>query len=205
MAYLARIEEIIRSCDPVVIYLTSDVSRTLRRACDARGEEWEQGMIRRVQESPYGKRNGLVGFDGFVTYWTSFGEFGDELLAKLSLTKLRLPEASEDWLSSRREILRFLSLPLTEDAATDVDLARFVGVYGVPGDRVDQTWEVALEGDGLVVRGLPGVWPHVRLLPTTASNEFAVESYPCVLSFEADGEGSVHRVRVMVRRCSVVD
>jgi hypothetical protein len=94
--------------------------------------------------------------------------------------------------------LGFLDLPMTEELA--INPTRFVGVYGAPGDDASQTWEVALEGDGLVARGLPSVWPRVRLLATASANEFVVESYPCVLSFEADGEGKVLRVRVSGRR-----
>jgi hypothetical protein len=196
LAYVARAEEIIRRCDPVVIYFTSDVSRTLRHVCDARGEGWEQGMIRRVQESPYGRRNGLTGFGGLVAYWAAYREFSDDLFARLNLAKQRIRNHSENWLACRREILRFLDLPLTEDLATDHDPARFVGVYGASGDDAGQTWEVAWEGDGLVARGLPWVWPRVRLLPTASANEFVVESYPCILFFEVDGEGKVPRVRV---------
>jgi hypothetical protein len=199
LAYVARVEKIIRPCDPVVIYLTSDASRTLRNVCEARGGGWEQGMIRRVQESPYGRRNGLAGFGGLVAYWTTYGAFSDELFVRLSLAKLRIRDASEDWLACRREILRFLGLPPAEDSATGPDPARFAGVYGVPGDDAGQTWEVALEDDGLVARGLPWAWPRVRLLPTASANEFVVESYPCVLSFKVDGEGKVPRVRVSGR------
>jgi thymidylate kinase len=199
LAYVARVEQIIRPCDPVVIYFTSDVSRTLRRVCDARGGGWEQGMIRRVQESPYGRRNGLTGFSGLVAYWATYGKFADELFARLSLARLRLQNASENWLACRREILHFLGLPLTEDAPTDPDPARFVGVYGVLGDAASPTWEVTWEDDGLVARGLPWVWPRVHLLPTASSNEFVVESYPCVLTFEVAGEGTVPRVRVSGR------
>ena len=195
-AYVTRVEEIIRPCDPVVISFTSDVSQTLRQVCDARGGGWEQGMIRRVEESPYGRHNGLMGFEGLVTYWAAYGAFSDELFAQLSLAKLYVRNASENWLASRREILNFLSLPLAEDVATQPDRARFVGVYGLPLDAASQTWEVAWEDDGLVARGLPGVWPRVRLLPTASPHEFVVESYPCVLSFEMDGEGTVRRVRV---------
>jgi hypothetical protein len=157
-------------------------------------------MIHRVRESPYGKRNGLTGFDGLVTYWANYSGFTDELYAQLSLTGLHVRNASEKWLSCRREILDFLSLPQSEDAVAQPDLTRFVGDYGIEGDNADQTWEVTLEGDELLACGLPGVWPRVRLLPTTSLNDFLVESFPCVLSFEVDEVGSVPRVWVRGRK-----
>jgi hypothetical protein len=156
-------------------------------------------MIRRVEESPYGRRNGLTGFGGLVAYWAAYREFSDELFARLTLAKQRIQDASENWLARRREILRFLGLPVTEDLATGPDPARFAGVYAALGADASQTWEVAWEDDGLVARGLPWVWPRVRLLATASANEFVVESYPWVLSFEVDGEGKVLRVRISGR------
>src|SRR5262249_54474757 len=137
-----------------------DAARALRVVWEGRGGGWEQGMIRRVEESPYGRRNDLTGFDGLVAFWAAYGAFSDELFARLSLARLRIRDASENWLACRREILGFLGLPPAEDAATGPDPARFAGVYGVPGDDAGQTWEVAWEGDGLVAHGLPWAWPR---------------------------------------------
>jgi len=134
-AYLTQVERIIRTANPCLIYLyQDDVGEALRKICRRRGGNTEQRFISNATESAYGKRRGLRGFDGMVSFWRSYRAITDGACARIRFPKLAIENSAGDWLAYQHAALRFLDLPTTDAPEAIVqELDRFVGDYRVVG------------------------------------------------------------------------
>jgi hypothetical protein len=147
--------------------------------------------VRRATQNPYARRRGLEGFAGTVAFWSAFGALADDLFGRVDPPKLALGAGPGAWTASTARALRFLGLPPVRDPAPPPEqLARFAGGYirvGAGGDRPARC-EVALRRGGLVLDGVPGVWPRTRLIaegPAAPPAAFALESLPFRAEFDA--------------------
>jgi thymidylate kinase len=195
--YLARVEQIIRPLQPCVIYLyQQDVARALAKICQRRGGATESRFIAQAVESAYGKRMGLQGFAGIVTYWQDFRALVEETLAQLAVSKLSIENSAGDWDAYERAVLEFLQITIEKDVIIfPSHLTRFTGTYFCEEDGNQQTCQVLFEDACLVVDGIAQVWPKTRLIPYT-DNMFAVESLPFLVTFEEDAEGIVTVLKI---------
>jgi len=183
-AYLAAVERIIAPIDPCLIYLyQDDMARSLRRVCDHRGADIEHTYIQQVEESAYGKRRGLAGFDGLVVYWTAYREITDAAFSAISRPRLAIETSAGAWRDYQCQALDFLGLPRIDDGVAVAEgLERFVGLYRSVDNDPSITCTVSLEQGSLLLDGPPGVWPRARLLPK-APSVFDVASLPIEVSF----------------------
>jgi len=186
-AYLAAVERIIAPIDPCLIYLyQDDIARSLRRVCDHRGADIEHAYIRHVEESAYGKRRGLRGFDGLVAYWTTYRGITDAAFSASGSPKLAIETSAGAWRDYQCQARDFLGLPrIDDDVAVAEGLERFVGLYRSVDNDPSITCTISLEQGSLLLDGLPEVWPRARLLPK-APSLFEVASLPIEVSFEVD-------------------
>ncbi len=185
-AYLAAVERIIAPIDSCLIYLyQDDMARSLRRVCDHRGADIERAYIRRVEESAYGKRRGLAGFDGLVAYWTAYRGITDAAFSAISWPRLAIETSAGAWRDYQYQALDFLGLSRIDDVDVAEGLERFVGLYRSVDNIPSITCTVSFEQGSLLLDGLPEVWPRARLLPK-APSVFEVASLPIEVSFEVD-------------------
>jgi thymidylate kinase len=194
-AYVAAVEQIVAPLDPCLIYFRQeDVARSLRRLVDRRGGITEQRFVQKAVQSEYGQRRQLAGFDGMVAYWTAYRQVTDTAFARSSLPRLAIETSAGDWPTYRHEVLAFLDLPpLAEVDVPAVVLQEYVGMYTFgDGDGHDSA-TVSMDGDALILDGVPCVWPRSRLLPRL-DGKLDVESLPFAVRFERDAFGTVVRM-----------
>jgi hypothetical protein len=198
-SYLGQVEQVLWSLNPCLIYLyQADLARALRIICERRGEQTRERLIRNATQSPYGRRSGLQGFEGMVAYWAAYRQLADAACQTTGFATLAIETGAGDWASYQRQARAFLDLPpLPREVTLSPDLGRCVGTY-IQRDTAGMvlcTVTVQLEGDRLVIDGLPQVWPRTGLMPT-AANAFAIDSFPWSVVFVTDRLGAVERMIV---------
>jgi len=195
--YVWQVEAIIRPNNPCLIYFyQADVAGALRRICDRRGGDTEQGFIYRATDNPYGRRKGLAGFDGMAAYWTDYRAITDREFDAADFHKLAIENGAGDWLAYYRQILEFLDLPDLPDVSIAAEhLERLVGTYRSVDDAVTRRCIVRFEGERLVVDGVPQAWPSSPIVPESPLI-FAVESLPTHITLTEDASGDIDRMFV---------
>lgn len=195
-SYLSQVEQIIQPTHPCLIYLyQQDLAHALERICKRRGDETRSWLMTQATQSSYGKRRGLQGFDGLVTYWKDFRTLIEATFSRFDASKLALENSAGNWTTYERSVLDFLDLPVEEAIAVSPSfLKRFVGTYHFDEGNTQRTCLVLLEDDQLMVDGVPLIWQKTRLIPRSR-NVFAVESLPFQMAFEEDAHGIITSMR----------
>ena len=106
--YVMQVIECLHELNPVLIYFYhQDIAKAIRAVCDARGSAWETYQINWKVGSPYGIRQSLQGFDGFVQLYQNYRALCDDIFSLLTLPKLAICNEG-DWEVYYRDILNFL-------------------------------------------------------------------------------------------------
>jgi thymidylate kinase len=198
-AYLGQVVQVLQSLNPRLIYLyQADLGQALRIICERRGAQTRERLIRAATQSAYGRRAGLHGFEGMVAYWAAYRQLADAAYQATGFVTLAIETGAGDWPSYQRQAQAFLELPpLPGEMTISPDLGRLAGTY-IQRDTtgaVRCTVTVQLEGDRLVIDGLPQVWPRTGLV-AISSNAFAIDSFPWTVVFATDRSGAVERMIV---------
>jgi hypothetical protein len=186
-AYLDRVIALLEPLAPRLIYLRPrDLPAALERIRPARGGQMLEGYEKRAVESPFGRKRGLVGFDGLVSYWQAWREIADDLFERLPFAKLALDTTNRDWPAYDTAISAFLAVsPLPPTPRLDrEELAGLVGTYVDPADSV--TCRITIEDGTLVAYDLPGAFPRNPLIPAGAGR-FQAEAWAFGVLFERHG------------------
>lgn len=101
--YLLRLISTVKELKPVLIYLNQpDVGETLRRVAEERinekGEQiWCDRVIEYIQNAPYGKKLGLSGFEGMITYFDNRKQLELNILQELLMETYILDNEEYQW------------------------------------------------------------------------------------------------------------
>lgn len=196
LAFIQAIIEVCRCWEPVLFYFfQSDYSKTLRRICTRRGQFIERLYITRVEQSAFGQRRGLRGFEGLVQFWEAVKEIAEQLLTALDIPKLAIENSAGHWRDYYGQICDFLALPWGgEPTPAEEYLQRFVGTYTCQHRGTIREFTVQVDQGHLVIRNFPRLWPEDRLIPK-ADNVFYVASWPFEIIFQADASGVIQSMR----------
>ncbi len=196
LTYLARVEQVLQSTDPKLIYLRkSDLAAAFQEVAAARGEQQVDAYIRKATQSTYGQRRGMTGFDGLVRFWTNYQSLLDRAFEHCSFAKLAVDVVDDNWPAVYRRINDFVALPPEPDLVPALNqFDGFVGRY-VQESANGALCEIRLQNGQLFVHGLPGLWPRVRLVAKT-QGLFYLDALPFEIHFEADEAGAVLGVRI---------
>ncbi len=202
LEYVSEVEEIVKQCNPVLIYFyQDDIAAAIKKICLRRSGATENNFIRAATESSYGKTKGLTGFNGLVSYWQDYRALTDESFEGLSFPKISINNTEGDWLVYYRDILNFLGVNEKQNRSiVQDDLQRFVGSYYSKQDGEKVCW-VVLDGGRLIVDGLRQVWTKTTLIPKSL-NSFDVESLPFQVKFEEDERGIMN---MYLSGCELLD
>jgi hypothetical protein len=105
---------------PVLIYLRpADVSATLTRAGEVRGQSWVQAQSGKL-EAPYCRRRGLTGIDGWIALYEAYRRTTDQLFETAAVPKVRIDVSPDGWREGEAKALAFLSLARRFDLGFEV-------------------------------------------------------------------------------------
>ncbi|MDF1745295.1 MAG: hypothetical protein P1V19_16465 [Gimesia sp.] len=205
---VCRIERLIASLNPVLIYLRpKDIEKNFRDVVEVRGQRMLELWIEAHDQYPYTHRLQVSGYSGFIAFWNEFGDISDRIFEGLAITNLRQDISNEDWGARYREILEFLELPLPFEPSSSSVLDRFTGNY-VPLDTNAGAGFVLQARDGCLVvavdqptfdvaRGPIGRFHEVCLIPN-GKNRFYVAAWPHEVQFTEDELGTVVTMLVSI-------
>jgi hypothetical protein len=134
-----------------------------------------------------------------VTYWAAYRQLTDAGCQATDFATLAIETGAGDWPTYQQQAQAFLDLSSAPRTAAipPADLGQYVGTY-VQRDAagaVRCSVTVQLDGDRLVIDGLPQVWPHTGLR-ATSPNAFSIDSFPWTVVFSTDRAGAVERMIV---------
>ncbi|QYR21273.1 hypothetical protein KZ483_26935 [Paenibacillus sp. sptzw28] len=179
--YLLEVEAIIRPCRPILIYFyQSDLYTSLKKICERRGGNTAEQFIQNANQSKYGKKRNLTGFDGMLSFWKDYRNFTDNMFAKISTRKLSIENSEGRWNEYLQQIVNFFEITINEKMNTpSIEIDHFVGIY----NNDETTCEIYRNGDVLYIDGIQQIWPNSKLLPREG-NKFEVESLPINITFD---------------------
>ncbi|MEE3042996.1 MAG: hypothetical protein VX948_19200 [Candidatus Latescibacterota bacterium] len=125
-----KMAEFVTPLRPMMVYLHQpDYATTMRRILDERGARIEH-YIRLSENSAYGKRHGLEGFDGLVQNWVDTRTLMEQLIEDLEFPTLSIDNSAGDWSAYLEQIGEFLSTPFQPGPALSADaLTAYAGTY----------------------------------------------------------------------------
>ena len=104
-----KLMDSVKNLSPFVIYLSqSDIKETIRRIArervSAEHGNWIDQCIEYCENSPFGKKRGITGFDGVIEFFTIRKELEMKILAQLSVPHVIIENNDCDWDNVRTQI-----------------------------------------------------------------------------------------------------
>lgn len=203
-----RIESLIFALDPVLIYLRpKNVETNFRDVVDVRSQQMLDLWIKAHDHYPYTRRAQKDGHAGFIAFWNEFGEISDRIFESLSIRKLQLDVANDDWTDRYSKILNFLDLPASSCSSPAPDLQRYCGQYAPVDDDTAPGFTLRAEEQCLILtsdqptidvqRGPIGCIRELRLIPKR-NNRFYVQAWPHEVQFDEDETGTITKMQLSV-------
>ena len=178
---------------PLVVHLSGDDERILRRELADRGAPWAAAVASDVAGYPYQRARKRTGVEGMVRFFVESQQVLRELLAAWPHRVLSIDTTTRDWGTYQRALLAALDVesPAPAPRRAPADLGPFVGVYQPPDffpDEYRRPFSVEAGGEGLLLhmafrRGF-------RLVPAGPAT-FAIQGRPLLLEFLRDEAGHV--------------
>jgi hypothetical protein len=99
--YFSKLIQTVTELSPVLVYLSqSDIRETVERVARQRVSEhgsWIDGFIGYTENTPYGKRHGLKGFDGLIELLETRKSTELKVIESLSIETIILENSNFDW------------------------------------------------------------------------------------------------------------
>lgn len=103
--YILSILDIIKECNPMIIYLSEDrIMDKITVHKDERGQEWLHSVIDYHVNGMYGKSQKLSGFEGYIHCLEERQRRELKILQEMNVEQLILTNASDDWDNAYRVI-----------------------------------------------------------------------------------------------------
>lgn len=109
--HLADFFDVLRDLKPSLIYIHHpDLYGSLDETHQKRGDFWHKGETAYFTESPYGVRNNLRGFKGYVELYEKLKEIHFMVMEYLNPRRLIIDRSLIDWELIYKKIESFLQL-----------------------------------------------------------------------------------------------
>jgi hypothetical protein len=164
--------------------------RGLATVRGAQGIDWVEGRAEWLATTAWGRGRDSVGLDGWIAFWAAVQRLGEAVLRASELDVLRLeprddPEGRD---ALHRAAAEWLGLELRPPAMKAAQLDALAGRWAW---RDGHELELLRDGDALIARHLPFLWPDNRLIPT-APDRLTAESWPIEFEVTSDSELTIH-------------
>ncbi|ABX42582.1 P-loop NTPase family protein [Lachnoclostridium phytofermentans] len=116
--YIIKLIETVKNLNPVILYLDVDVNTAIERAVRERvdgdgNRVWENRVAEYVENSLYGKKNGLKGVEGMYRYYRERKQLERKILEKLPVIKYTIPILVEHQPDITNEFIQKLCYDIT--------------------------------------------------------------------------------------------
>ena len=105
--HISELARVIKKQKPLLIYLyQSDVKNTIDNVKKERPVEWFDFVTNYITEQGFGKRTGLIGYEGVIDFFEFRREIECELLKEINLNIVIVDNSEVDWTKCNTEIKR---------------------------------------------------------------------------------------------------
>lgn len=112
--YMVKLISAVKTLNPKLIYLTqSDIRKTIERVAMERisfdedsWEDWIHFVIKYVENSPYGQKSELKGFNGLIKFFEARKKVEFEIIKKLDIDKAIIDNPNYDWEEVFNKVVR---------------------------------------------------------------------------------------------------
>ncbi len=88
--YAREVQNITRGLNPHLVYFhQNDVAGALRRICDLRGKEFEAELFSNMEQFPFLRQRGLMGFEGVSALWREINHLTEALFDEYTIPNWR--------------------------------------------------------------------------------------------------------------------
>lgn len=116
--YIIKLIDAVKNLNPVILYLDVDVNTAIERAARERvdgdgNRVWENRVAEYIENSPYGKKNGLKAIAGLYQYFRERKQLEERILEKLPVIKYTIPIMVEQQSGITNEFIQNLCNEIT--------------------------------------------------------------------------------------------
>ena len=111
MGFCREVENIIKDIPPVLILYTANNAETfLKETYELRGDVWKEQIDSLVDDTPYGKKRNLTGFDGFVEFFNEYVSIVNGIYGELQIDHISIDVTTREWPKVERLTCEFLKI-----------------------------------------------------------------------------------------------
>jgi hypothetical protein len=181
--HVLAVEKLIAPLDPLLVLLYEEnVEAALRRVLTDRTSGWAEYLVQLYQQSPYGRRHGICGYDGVIRAIATNRAHADAIVSRLGLRKLAIETSAGDWRNYHDLITSKLGVRALVPALAPPANAELLAGHYRSGEEAGQEYQITVGADALFVsrkarlRLLPKQGNAFHVLGTRWEVEFATDS-----------------------------
>lgn len=130
---VVEVEDRLAAVDPVIINLTGDTGRIVRRAISERSDSWARSIAPTVNAYPYQQTRGRSGVDGMVHFFIDSYEVLNGILSRSALRHVSIDTADGNRSQVEDEVLKLIGVGRRiPPAGPCISPDRYVGCYQPP-------------------------------------------------------------------------
>jgi hypothetical protein len=109
--FCRKIENTIKDISPVLILYTANNAATfLRETYELRGDEWKNIIDHLIDDTPYGKKRNLMGFDGFMDFFDEYVSITNAIYDELEIDRICIDVTKREWPKVEKRTYEFLQI-----------------------------------------------------------------------------------------------
>ncbi len=125
--FAMQVPDIIQPLRPALVYFyQSNYRKALIKIYNEREERIRVKKDNYVRSIKYGQNRNLAGHEGYMQFVGVLRAISSELYSQYDMSKIQIENSEGDWACYHQQLLRFLSLPFSEDVIPGAD---YVGLY----------------------------------------------------------------------------
>jgi thymidylate kinase len=130
LEYAAKVTEIIRAVNPVLVYLSQEhPAAALRNIRVHRGDWFEELLVTQIAKTPYGRAYDIRNYDAVIDYFLKVRSITDEIYSKCGLTKMNIDTTGRNWNEYLARIADVLCLPPPGTRSVPIGCEDLTGRY----------------------------------------------------------------------------
>jgi tRNA uridine 5-carbamoylmethylation protein Kti12 len=106
-----KIENIIKNLSPVlVLYTANNPATFLGETYQLRGDEWKKVIDHLIDDTPYGKKRNLIGYDGFMYFFDEYVSITNAIYDEFEIARICIDVTKREWLKVEKQTYEFLQI-----------------------------------------------------------------------------------------------
>ena len=185
--YFDKVSNIIRSLDPLLVFLyRRDIKANFESVYDLRGEWWKQ-LILIPQEKGYFEHHPYVGDESIYAMWSEYQELSQAIFDRFGSAKLKIDTANCMWDDYIRRVVETVGLKYVPPPVSILDNpSRYCGSFVDKQGGENYALEIRYDEERAALYCV-GFWSYMELNPIGV-DVFEMASFPIEITYEFIGD-----------------